>query len=94
MNAMNLNPAAVTITEAHLVERFNDELAARGDPQRLHVDRSTKLGDFKLQADGGPRHYLDAHGVESIARRQGILLASEAVQFNRVPMQGRAYAPT
>lgn len=93
MNA-NLNPNATTITEAHFVERFNDELAARGDSQRLHVDRSCMLGDFKLQADGGPRLYLDAHGVESIARRQGILLANEAVQFNRVPMAGRAHEPS
>lgn len=93
MNA-NQNPNTTTITEAHFVERFNEELAARGDSQRLHVDRSCMLGDFKLQADDGPRLWLDANGVEWIARRQGILLGHEAVQFNRVPMQGRAYAPT
>lgn len=94
MNALNLNPAAVTITETQLVDRFNAELEARADPQRLHVDRSTKLGDFKLQANDGPRLWLDANGVEWIARRQGILLGHEAVQFNRAPMAGRAYAPT
>lgn len=93
MNA-NQNPNATTITEAHFVERFNDELVARGDSQRLHVDRSCMLGDFKLQADDGPRLWLDANGVEWIARRQGILADSEAVEFLRVPKAGRAYAPT
>ena len=94
MNQTNLNPAATTISEPSLVERFNSELAARGDARQLHVDRSTRLGDFRLQADGGQRLWLRAHEVEWLARRNGILLEGELVQFNREPLAGRAYAPT
>lgn len=83
-----------TISEDDLVERFNAELAARADARRLIVNRTTKLGDFVMQGDGGPRLWLRAHEFEWLSRRNGILSDSEAVQFNRVPMQGRAYAPT
>jgi hypothetical protein len=83
-----------TISEADLVSRFNAELQARADPKRLQANRSTSLGNFVMQAPGGPRLWLRDHEVEWIARRQGILLANEAVKFDWAPSAGRAYAPT
>jgi hypothetical protein len=93
MNQTNLNPAVTTtIIEPALIERFNSELAARGDARQLHADRSTRLGDFRLQAKAGERLWLKASELEWMARRNGILLNGEVVQFNHVPLTGRAYA--
>lgn len=92
MNAMNLNPSATTISEEEVIQRFNDEFTVRADAQRLVADRSTKLGDFRLEAEGGSRLWLRQAQVETLARLNGLLKAAETVHFNHAPMAGRAYA--
>jgi hypothetical protein len=93
MNQTNLNPAATTINEPALVERFNAELLARGDARQLHVDRTTRLGDFRLQAEGGQRLWLSNTQLEHAARRIGVVTPDETVAFDlHKPLRERAYA--
>lgn len=87
-----MNQCAMTINEDQLIQRFNDEFAARADMKRLVIDRSTKLGDFRLESQGLARLWLRPTEVEMLARRNGLLTPEETVRFNREPFAGRAYA--